>query len=77
MSAFLFFNLKLVGVKYLFLLYLISVGKHKTLRVRDSLCMMDVTQFHHNADPLTELSCIRGVGCGAAFVNDKPTTPFF
>ncbi len=39
--------------------------------------MMDVTQFHHNADPLTELSCIRGVGCGAAFVNDKHNNPFF
>ncbi len=39
--------------------------------------MMDVTQFHHNADPLTELNCIRGVGCGAAFVNDKHNNPFF
>ncbi len=34
----------------------VSIGNNNQDDVwfRDSLCMMDVTHFHHNADPLTE-----------------------
>ncbi len=38
-----------------------------------SLCMMDVTHFHHNADPLTELSCKWGVALPLSWKNPTHT----